>query len=429
MASALQQRTEELNESFEQESALRHRSSALYLVSQGLVVNSRLNDRLEVIAQALASICSAQRCAVFLRRGDHLAPVASWGWSRPECFPRLLVEIGENGGLVHEALLPGTPIVITDAANDPRVPPGIAEKFSIKGFLALPLVRKRHLVGLAVVDNPGEYPHFDEEAINTARSLSSLAAIAIENSESFEKSLRIAEAFQGAMLASIPRVHGEFELACTYYAAMQNAELGGDFYDLINFPDGRIGLVIADVSGKGLDAAIFTAQGKYTLRAFAFENPDPASVLTRTNSAIVGTVGDMGFITAFYGLLDPRTGKLTYAVAGHPAPLVAHADGQVTWLPTENREPPMGILSDIMYQQVEFTLNQGETLLCYTDGITEARRSGEMFDIDRLADLVKSSRELSPDDIARAVYQAVLEYSHGKIQDDIALMIAKRSNF
>lgn len=428
MASVLQSQTEQLNDALIQESKARHRASVLYLIAQGIVVNVNIKARLEVISQALASICEVKRCSVFLSRGDRLVGVTGWGLSDPDAFPGLELDILGKSGFPRESLIAGIPILISDVSAEPRVREDLTVRYHIKGLLAIPLIRRKHLVGLAVLDNPDEFTHFDEEAISTARGVASLAAIAVENAELYEKWVKISEAFQGAMLPNIPTHVGSFEMACKYYAAIQMAELGGDFYDLITFPDGRIGFVIADVSGKGLEAAIFTAMGKYTIRAFAAENPEPASVLTRANRAISGVAEQMGFLTIFYGLLDPNTGKLVYGNAGHPPPLITREDADPIWLSGEERQPPMGVLEDMGYHQWEFHMNPGDILTCYTDGVIEARRNGDMFDMERLAQVVRSVRDKRPDEITETVHKAVVDFSRGKIQDDIAILVVERSN-
>jgi len=425
MAARLQERTSELNRSVESERGQSKEASALYTVAQGLVVTTTLNERLEVIARALASISGAARAAIFLRRGDRLVAGAGWGLLDPESFRGLTIDIGNSAGLVHEALMPGTPIVVPDASRDPRVDPAMAEKLSSRGFLALPLVRRNQVVGLAILDNPGEYPHFEPEAIETARGLATLAAISIENAEAFEKWASIAQAFQSALLPPVCEDVGAFRFACRHHAAMGPAELGGDFYDVISLPDDRVGIVVADVSGKGLEAAIFTAMGRYTLRAFVSEGSDPGPALGRTNRALARAGGDWGFITMFYGALDPRTGSLTYANAGHPPCIVVRPSGEMLQLRCAEQQPPLGIFADIEYVQDEYRLSPGDILVGYTDGVIDARRDGETFEASRLERAAAESRHLPPKEIAEVIYRAVLDFSRGRLQDDIALMVIK----
>lgn len=127
----------------------------------------------------------------------------------------------------------------------------------------------------------------------------------------------------------------------------------------------------------------------------------------------------------FYGLADPRTGAVVYGSAGHPPPILARASGEVLLLPCAQQQPPMGIFPNIEYVQTEFVVSEGDVLVGYTDGVIEARHDREMFEIDRLANLVSESRHLPPEEIARAIYEAVLGFSRGSLQDDIALVVVK----
>jgi len=316
--------------------------------------------------------------------------------------------------------------VVPDASKDPHLDPNLAARFSLKGYLALPLVRRQEAIGLAILDTPGEYPHFDPVAMETARGLAALAAIAIENAEVFEKWLRIARTLQSSLLPAIPEKYGDFRFASKYHAALEISELGGDFYDLISLPDGRIGLVIADVSGKGLEAAVSTAMGKYTLRAFVSEEGAPARALTRTNRALTRAEGGWGFVTMFCALLEPQTGRVIYANAGHPPSVLVRASGEALQLPCMDYQPPLGIFEDMEYVEYEFNIAAGDVLVCYTDGLTEARRDDEQFEEGRLMNIARDSRHLSPREIAERIHQAVLGFARGRVQDDIALLVVKR---
>ena len=429
MASALQERTAQLNAALDTAHHQSERLEALYSVAQGLIVSMDLDERLEIIAHALASIVHVKRSSVFLRQGNRLVGAAGWNLVHPESFRELVYDFGVGGGIVEEALAEGAPIVIPDVRADPRVDTGLQEIFAgfdVKGLLALPLTRRSRLVGLAILDNPGEFVDFDEEAVENARSLADLAAIAVENAQVFEKERNVAHALQTSLLPQFCGRIGDFNFACEYHAALEIAQLGGDLYDLIEFPDGRVGIVVADVSGKGLEAAVFTAMSKYTLRAFAHENPEPASVLARANRSLLRAGGDWGFVTMAYAVLDLGDGRLISANAGHPPYVLVTASGEVIELRREEQNPPLGIFEDLEFAQAEHRLGPGDVLVGSTDGITGARRDGEPFDVDRLSDTVSANRHLSPEEIARAVYKAVLDYSRGSLQDDIALIVLKR---
>ena len=425
MAYKLQEQTAQLHQSLDSERLQSERANELYSVAQGLITTLELRERLEVIARALASVCNAGRSVILLAKGDRLEVAAGYGRLYEDSFRGVLIETPDTGAS-HEAFLAGEPVLMPDVSNDPYLTLDFTARLQIKGYLALPLLSHGHKIGLIFMDNPGEFPSFDQEAIATARILADLAAVAIENGQVFEKERNIAQVLQKSLLPEIRDRVGRFRFASLYRAAMEEAQLGGDFYDIVELPDNRIGVVIADVSGKGLEAAVSTAMGKYTTRAIISETPDPGRGLTRVNQALVRMGGDWGFITMFYGLLDLETGYFSFANAGHPPPVLARDSGDVVLLPGPDGQPPLGAFQDIEYAQMACRLEAGDMLVCYTDGVLEAGRDHDPFDVDRLISVVTELRHMTPPDVASGIYNAVAEFSDHFFRDDIALLVIKR---
>jgi len=425
MASTLQERTSQLNDALGSERRQSERANQLYSVAQGLVTALELRERLEVIAHALASVCNAGRSLILLGTGNRLEVAAGHGRFFEDSFRGMIVEISEDEDEDGE-LSKGEPLLVPDASNDRCLSPDFAEKLQIKGYLAIPLLSQGHRIGVVFMDNPGEYPTFDDEAIATARVLADLAAIAIEKARVFERQRNIARVLQKSLLPDICDRYGKFRIACEYRAALEEAQLGGDFYDLAFLPDGRMAVVIADVSGKGLEAAVSTAMGKYTLRAIITETPDPGAGLTRVNRSLIRMGTEWGFITMFYALLDLETGRFSSSNAGHPPPILIRESGEVFCLPRRDGQPPLGAFPDIEYTQTEHQLEVGDVLVCYTDGVLEAGRNHDPFEIDRLVSLVTELRQLPSAEIAARILKAVAEYSKNVFRDDIALMVIKR---
>lgn len=242
--------------------------------------------------------------------------------------------------------------------------------------------------------------------------------------EGLQHQTTIAHELQQALLPSAtPRVAG-LEIAEAYRPATLNVEVGGDFYDILDMGDGKLGIVMADVSGKGVRAAVYTAMAKYMLHAFSHENPEPADVLRRLNDALVRYVKREVFITLFYGIIDTRTGSLTYANAGHEEPII---------FDPENREitiligtgPALGVIAGADYSQEQITVPAGHMLIMYTDGVTEARRDNETYGPDRLAELVKTSHCVSAQDMVAHILEEVWKYSDGNQRDDVAVLVLK----
>jgi serine phosphatase RsbU (regulator of sigma subunit) len=207
--------------------------------------------------------------------------------------------------------------------------------------------------------------------------LAAQAALSLENARRFERETQRARSLQRGLLTPLPKLTG-CEIAAVYDPASGQSEIGGDFYDAFKLPDGRVGVVVADVSGKGAEAAARLANAKYMLRAFALRNPVPSSVLFHLNNALVHDLEDERFATLVYGLLDPSAHEATFAIAGHPPPLLYRAATSEI----ETIELPgaiLGAFDDINYEQQTYALSPGDFFVAFTDGLIEARSEDGTF--------------------------------------------------
>lgn len=424
MADALESRQTELTMALEAQEGQSRQLETLYSAAEGLVVTTSLADKLQVIARALARLTEVRRCVVLLRKGDTMSGTTGWGIMYPEVLASYSFRVSDTGefrGLVQDFV----PVVIADATRKPWIPSELPVDARPVSVLVIPLSHAGRFVGAAVLDNPGEYTTFSLESIEATRSLAGLAAVAIENAQLFEREQHIAHVLQQGLLPIIPLEVRSLRFGTGYYPALEFAEVGGDFYDFMELPDGRIGIVIADISGKGLEAAVYTAMGKYTMRAFASEDPSPASVLTRTNQALVKSGREWGFVTALYGVIDPDTCTLTYGNAGHPPAVLLRSSGEVSCIPCPGQQPPLGVFANIEYVDNSLVLRSGDMLIGYTDGLIEARADNQMFEIDRLCSLVSEHHAEEPEELVDTIYSAVCEFSDRRLADDIAILIIK----
>ena len=254
--------------------------------------------------------------------------------------------------------------------------------------------------------------------------------------EAFLREQHISQTLQHALMPDeFSRELPGFEIVGRYRAAFEEAEVGGDFYDVFDLADGRTALVMGDVSGKGLQAAAFTAMAKYILRAYAHENPDPSFVMERLNDALCEYTPEALFITFFYGVLDPAAGILTYANAGHNEPL--HYDQKLGCvLPLDITGRAAGIVLGSSYGQRTLTLAPGDVLLIYTDGITNARSGSRFFGTDGLTRVLVENVKADGRGIADAIFEAASEAAAGRrspycrrqygdplLRDDAAVLI------
>jgi len=203
-------------------------------------------------------------------------------------------------------------------------------------------------------------------------------------------------------------------------------EVGGDFYDvIIPVSKDKVGILIADVSGKGVPAALFMALSRTITRANATWHKSAVSVIAETNTMICADARSGMFVTLFFGVLNPERRTFTYVNAGHNHPIVFRVDGSREELITTG--PALGIMEDAGYNEQITTINQGDILVMYTDGVTESvNRINEEFGVERLESVVQQHRSCPAEEIRDAIIGAVTEYSDGQDQfDDITIIVMK----
>ena len=256
--------------------------------------------------------------------------------------------------------------------------------------------------------------------------LAAQAALSLENARRFEREMQRARSLQRGLLTPLPKLTG-CEIAAVYDPASGQAEIGGDFYDAFELPDGRVGVVVADVSGKGAEAAARLATAKYMLRAFALRNPVPSSVLFHLNNALVHDLEDERFATLVYGLLDPSAHEATFGVAGHPPPLLYRAaTGAI-----ETIELPgaiLGAFEDVNYEQQTYALSPGDFFVAFTDGVIEARSEDGTFygrkPIER--GLKEYAGTMSAQELADRMLKDVKDF--GTLNDDTVIFALRCGN-
>ena len=238
-----------------------------------------------------------------------------------------------------------------------------------------------------------------------------------------EEELRLAGIIQDRLLPSGPPVLDRLELAGMSLPAR---EIGGDYYDYLLLDDGRLGLAVADVSGKGTPAALLMSAFRAALRSQDLGALGPAEIMARINRFIHESVDPGKFITAFLALLDPATGEIRYANAGHDAPLVVGSDGSVTELTGGGLI--LGMLPLIVYDEAAAVLDRGALLAIFTDGVTEAQNpAGEFYGAERLAEVLQRLRARPCADILHGLTEEIATFAgEGPQSDDITVILARR---
>lgn len=246
--------------------------------------------------------------------------------------------------------------------------------------------------------------------------------------ESIKGDLAIAREIQQAIL---PRIFPPFPENAEQLdiAALMNAakDVGGDFYDFFRIDNQRIGFVVADVSGKGVPAAIFMAVSRTLIRATGVRGVSPAECISYSNELLAQESANSMFVTAFYGIYNLTTGQVTYTNAGHNPPYLMKADGTILQLPFSS-DLVVGAIDDFKYSEETLQLEHGDTLLLYTDGVTEAINSGdEEFGEQRLQAVLARLTSNSCQDIIGRIKACVSDFAgEAEQSDDITLLAIKR---
>ncbi len=240
-----------------------------------------------------------------------------------------------------------------------------------------------------------------------------------------QNELNVASGIQQSILPTAFPTGSNYQV----FANMEPARnVGGDFFDVVGLENDRVGLAIADVSDKGVPAALFMMSSRTWMKGAAISTHEPGVVLQEVNSLLHEDNETQMFVTVLYAVYDPETGEFTYASGGHDAPLLVRPDGSSELLPLTGGIA-LGIIPELEYGQKSVYLKPGETLVLYTDGVTEAMNDrGEQFGIERLREVFAGHSLKDSSEATRMIFEAVNEFAAGAAQsDDITCLTLRRS--
>ncbi|MCK4268715.1 MAG: SpoIIE family protein phosphatase, partial [Actinomycetia bacterium] len=286
-------------------------------------------------------------------------------------------------------------------------------------LVAVPIVAKGNVLGVLELFAPVHRRLADRERRIVITMADQLAS-AIENANLYSKERNIANILQETLLTVPEKIEGISFGHLYRSATAEPAKAGGDFYDLFELEHDKVGIVIGDVSGKGLKAASITSLVKNTVKAYAYQHPSPAKVIAMTNDVVIKASDPSSFVTLFFGILDKESGVLLYCNAGHPQPIVARKLSMVSLLKTGS--PVIGVFKDMEYEDLEETLRDDDILFIYTDGAIEARRERELFGEERLVSLIKDLHSIETRELPQRVFDKVFDFAQGTMADDTALL-------
>ena len=323
--------------------------------------------------------------------------------------------------LARRLLRSGRPVLLEPGMAHGKDAHRILEPFLAQGGSAavLPLATPGEILGTLTLLSLDPARPIEREAVDVAMTVAGQAALAIDNARLYQQQKDFSETMQRSLLPSeLPDV-GWLEVGHVYQSAAR-VDVGGDVYDFLTLDDGRLAVVLGDVTGKGIQAAADMAMAKFSFRALARMHSEPGDFLAAVNEVVVDEVETGKFITMLYMVFDPKSRSVASASAGHPAARVVTAGGEVGELGGHGLA--LGIDSDQEYDVAREELAPGTTVVLYTDGVIEARHDGELYGEERLDDLLQRSANLGPQELAEAVLADCKSFAGGELSDDCAVV-------
>jgi phosphoserine phosphatase RsbU/P len=394
-----------------------------------------LQEVLNLVMGTLDSVIPYDAAGIFILRCDPSAvergeepcvfeAEAVRGYDIDE-LSELHLKLGE--GIIGHVAVTSEPIISPDVRNDPLY---INAREETRSEMVAPIITNDEVIGVFDLESD-ELNAYSDDDLEVLMMLASQVAIIIEKvmlheqlieKKRLEGQLEVARQVQLELLPpNDPKLDG-FDISAYNFPT---EEVSGDYYDWVPIYDDQISLVVAEVSGKGVPAALLMAFLRASLRAATHIGYSPHISMAKVNYLLWESIERNQYVTAFYGILDGTNRTLSYTNAGHNPPLLLDANGNAQFM--DRGGVPLGIFRDTRYHEYYLTLQPDELLVLYTDGVTEAmNRVGEEFGRDRLADSVKAARWLSAKDLIMSVQKDVLDWTDGGgATDDITFFVVK----
>jgi len=406
-------------------------SSVISEVSKALVLHQPLNELLEHILDIIGQHLVMDRGILMLKEGNP-----------PQFIPRVIrinnprlenQKIQVSQSIINQAVNQNSSILTSDAQDDTRFKAEASIiNLNIHSAMCVPLWNNKDIIGVIYADRIFKLEQFTEDDLRLMTLLANLAAIKIENAklveqgiekEKMEKELALATQIQRDFLPKENPQSKSFDIAGTNVPCYQ---VGGDYYDFIDIDPERIGITIADVSGKGVSASLLMASLRAALQSEVHLEYDIEKMVKKLNDFVHRSSSSNKFITFFFSELNKKTSELTYINAGHNPPLILDLKGKVQRL--ESSGFCLGMFPNVDYKMEKLKLGIGDIALLFTDGITESRnKNNEEFEEQRLIQLLKKNSKIGAQDLMEKINQELEEFTFGTEQmDDQTIVVIKR---
>jgi serine phosphatase RsbU (regulator of sigma subunit) len=399
------------------------RLGALYEISRSFAQELSLDKTLEALAQTIVDVLDVDAAVIGMpdERRELLTPRAHHVKDvQMRDAARVILWRAEPFGSAHVQRL-------FREARPFRIERGheLLEPFLARGWTGavVPVATPAETIAALQIFSfrPGD--PISSETVDAALAIAGQAALAIDNARLYQQQKEFADTMQRSLLPDAePDVPG-LEVGEVYESSAR-VDVGGDIYDFVQLRDGRLAVVLGDVTGHGVEATADMAMAKFVFRSLAREHPEPGDFLAFANDVIVGEIATGKFITMTYVAVDPARGEVACANAGHPPPRLVLPDGTVRGLDATGIV--LGIDAGQTYDEVRAELPVGSTIVLYTDGVVEARNGGDLYGTERLDALLARLRDLPAAELARAVTEEARSYAGGELSDDLAVVVIRR---
>jgi serine phosphatase RsbU (regulator of sigma subunit)/putative methionine-R-sulfoxide reductase with GAF domain len=421
-------------------------SAALLQVAQAVVSLSDLDEILGTIVRILPILVGVERAALYLWDSAREVFLPSQKYGLPEeaeavlwnrefvsgAFP-LLDAAREENRLFTQVLKPRSKTQGWLKIKPDLEGADLHLRADSRLLISVPLSIKSDLFGVLLVEEAGDGRRFRSRRLEIINGIAQQVALAIQNDllqremvvrERLETEVHLARQIQQTFIPESLPVYPKWQLSARWLTARQ---VGGDFYDVFELPKHRLGLFIADVADKGIPAALFMALTRTLVRAAVIENESPAEALRRVNDLLVPDTQQGMFVTAVYAVLNLNSGSLTFANAGHNPPFwVRSQGGQVEKL--KRTGVALGAVEHAPMSERSIQMARGDSLLLYTDGLTEAfSPEGELFGDERLAEALQSRQPGSAEELLEMVEEPLNRFLQGiPLVDDLTMLAVRR---
>ncbi len=398
--------------------------TALVEISNNLSKTLDLEDILPKILDSLFKVfVQADRGFVIMRPDDE-APLVPMAEKYRKASRDERTRISRT--IVQQAMDTRQAILSADAASDERF--GMAESisdFQIRSMMCAPMLNADgEPVGVIQIDTNNQRSKFSNEDLEVLAAVASQAAVAIDNARmhafaveqrALQRDLDLAARMQRALLPARAPEIGGYQFFDYYESARQ---VGGDYYDYVILPDGRFAVVLGDVAGKGVSAAILMARLSSDVRFSLASEKSPAAAVSKANYTFAQHDWADRFVTMIVAVVDPVTHRATLVNAGHMPPLLRRASGEVLEVGEDIAGLPIGVIDDFEYESVDVEFGPGDSLTLFTDGFSEAMNSAkELYGLERLTEQIKNGVS-DVDEMGRHVLADVRKFVGDFAQSD-----------